>query len=144
MENKEKRILKNTDIQQKKIRALEHWKVVTLFLVLYDSMVGAGSYFMALWLRFDCHYTEIPQGYLTAWLRFMPIYLIVNIVVFWIMHLYQSVWRFASYVELKRITAASMILGFFHICFITLLFQRMPISYYIVGASLQYYIDVRL
>ncbi|MCR5293695.1 MAG: polysaccharide biosynthesis protein [Lachnospiraceae bacterium] len=95
------------------------------------------SYFAALWLRFDLNYTQIPENFLQAWLRFTPIYAVFCVAVFWFLHLYQSLWRFASYNELARTLTGSIITSLFHIIGITLLFQRMPISYYFVGAMLQ-------
>ncbi len=117
--------------------SLEHWQQVAIFLMLYDLVAIAGAYFLALWLRFDCRYTEIPEYYLTSWMRFTPIYAVVSIAVFWIFRLYQSIWSFASFVELKRITIASVLLGAVHTFLITLLFRRMPISYYVIGAVIQ-------
>lgn len=68
----------------------------------------------------------------------MPIYVVASVAVFWVMHLYQSIWKFASFVELRRIALGCVILGVFHALFITLLFQRMPISYYLIGISIQF------
>lgn len=138
MEDKFKKASNNPNVMCKRSRVLEHWHLVAAFLILYDLVVGAGSYFVALWLRFDCRFSEIPHEYLVAWLKFAPIYAIVSIVVFLMMHLYQSIWKFASYVELKRIAVSSAILGVFHAVFITFMFQRMPISYYLIGISIQF------
>ena len=138
MKDKTKTASNNPHMPYKRIRVLEHWHIVALFLIIYDLVAGVGSYFVALWLRFDCHFAEIPYEYLTAWLKFTPIYAIVSIVVFLVMHLYQSIWEFASYVELRRIALGSVILGVFHTVCITLLFQRMPISYYLIGISIQF------
>ncbi len=123
---------------QRKTKLFEHWHIVALVLALFDLAAVSGSYFLALWLRFDCHFSEIPNEYLMAWLKFVPIYAIACIVVFWCLHLYRSIWRFASFVELERVSLASFILGVFHAVFITLLFQRMPITYYVFGIAIQF------
>jgi len=52
--------------------------------------------------------------------------------------LYRSMWRFASYSELIRTAAASFITAVFHTVGITVLFGRMPISYYFIGAVVQF------
>ncbi len=116
----------------------EHWHIVTLFLIAYDIAVSAGSYFAALWLRFDCRFSAIPVKNLNAWIRFAPIYAIVVILVFWGFRLYQSVWKFASFTELEKITVATAILGVFHAVGISALFSKMPVTYYIVGIAIQF------
>ena len=138
MEHKGNGALAQKHISRKKRPMFEHWHMVALCLVAYDLAAAGGAYFAALWLRFDCRYSMIPAEYLQAWLQFLPIYLPVSIVVFWFTHLYQSIWRFASFNELKRVAFATAILGVFHTVFITILFRRMPISYYVVGLAIQF------
>ncbi len=117
---------------------LEQLRFKDLFMILYDLTAVTAAFFVALWFRFDCSFTEIPHEYLTAWMKFAPIYAVVSIIVFGLFHPYQSIWRFASFVELKRIVCASGILAVFHTAGITLLFRRMPISYYIIGVVIQF------
>ena len=78
------------------MKKIEHWHVITIYLMLYDAIAVNLSYFLALWLRFDCHYTEIPGNYFMAWLRFAPVYAVVSVAVLWMFRLYRSIWRFAS------------------------------------------------
>ena len=123
---------------RRKRHTFEHWHMVALCLIVYDLVVAGGAYFAALWLRFDCRISMIPDYYLEAWFRFLPIYLPVSVVVLWITRLYRSIWRFASFNELKRVAFASGILGVFHTVFITIFFRRMPISYYVFGIAIQF------
>ena len=125
----------------------EHWIGVALFLALYDIVVLAMSYFLALWLRWDCRFTEIPKEYLSAWKHFTPVYVVVAIMCFYLLRLYKSIWRFASYSELLRTIVASMITTVIHTGGITLMIRlyfdtykikRMPISYYVIGAVIQF------
>ena len=124
--------------KRKAAKAFEHWHLIAAFLVLYDLVVVTGAYFLALWLRFDCQFSAITPEYLMAWLKFSPIYAAASIFVFWKAHLYQSMWRFASYIELERIAVSSLILMLVHTAGITLMFIRMPITYYILGIAIQF------
>ena len=124
--------------RQKATKGFEHWHMVAVLLVLYDLAVVVGAYFIALWLRFDCRFSEIPHEFLMAWLKFSPIYAVVSVFVFWKAHLYQSIWRFASFVELEKVAICSAILGLLHTIGISVLFERMPITYYIVGVAIQF------
>ena len=115
-----------------------HWHNVALLLILYDLAVVNFSYVMALWLRYDLKFSTIDPSYLKAWASFTPIYTIFCLIVFWRTRLYKSIWKYASYTELLYIIMATIITSVFHILFITLFFRRMPISYYIMGPTLQF------
>lgn len=117
---------------------MEHWRVINILLVVYDVIAVNFSFFLALWLRFDCRISIIPEHYLSAWLRFTPIYTLVCVLAFWGLRLYKTIWRFASYSELLRTIFATMVTGTVHIVGITLFFERMPISYYVLGVLLQF------
>ncbi len=117
---------------------LERLRARDLLLMLCDAMAVTGAYFFALWFRFDCRFSEIIEHYLIAWAKFAPIYAVISIAVLWLCHLYQSLWKYAGLSEAKRIVSASCILAVLHAALITLLFRRMPISYYVIGAALQF------
>ena len=118
---------------------LEHWHIIALGLMLYDALALGLSYLIALWLRFDLRYSMIDRPYVETWIAFLPFYVLFSLAVFWHLKLYKSIWRFASYSELLRVSVATVICSLFHIIGITLFFQRMPMSYYFIGAMLQYF-----
>ncbi len=117
---------------------LEHWQLIMIYLIVYDVIAVNGAYFLALWLRFDCRFSMIDEQYLTAWKQFTPIYTAACLLAFWWLKLYRSIWQFASFTELWRTVVSSAVTAVFHTVFITVLFCRMPISYYIPGAMLQF------
>ena len=51
-------------------KKLEHWQVVTLMLMAYDFLAVIVSYFLALWIRFDCKFSEIEPHYLHTYYRY--------------------------------------------------------------------------
>ena len=121
---------------------MAHWQVINLGLMLYDVLAVNAAFFLAMWLRFDCSISMMLDQYsmyLTAFLKFAPIYTVVCILVFWGMRLYKSIWRFASYTELIRVAMATAVTGIIQIVGITVLFRRMPISYYVFGIVLQFF-----
>lgn len=115
-----------------------HWRKVATLLTVYDVFVVAFSYFFALWLRFDLQFDNIPHGYLSAWEIFLPAYELFCFCVFRWLRLYKSIWRFASYSELRRILLSSIITSLFHGAAMSLFVARMPISYYLFGAVFQF------
>lgn len=56
------------------MKKLEHWKVIAIYLIIYDMIAVNFSYFMALLVRFDFRYSSIPTDYFDAWRSFAPIY----------------------------------------------------------------------
>lgn len=117
---------------------LEHWQFFSVLLVVYDILVANFAYFVSLWIRFDCEFSEIPTLYLDAFIRFAPIYSVVVFLVCFYLKLYRSMWRFSSVYELNAIINSTLLTTVFHVLGTTLLFQRMPISYYICGPLLQF------
>ena len=134
--------MKNNKTQKYKKPKMAHWQLINLGLMLYDVFAVNVAFFLAMWLRFDCSISMMLgeyRYYLEAFLKFAPIYTVVCILVFWGMRLYKSIWRFASYTELIRVAMATVITGIIQIVGITVLFDRMPISYYVFGIVLQFF-----
>ena len=128
--------MKERTTQKYKSPRIEHWQVINLGLFVYDIFVVNAAFFLALMLRFDFRYSDIPEYYLNPYMEFMPIYSVVCVIVFYCLRLYKSIWRYASYTELLRVTAATILTGIIHIVGITVLFGRMPFSYYLFGVVL--------
>lgn len=66
---------------------LEHWQIIALLLAVYDAIVVNVAFFLGLWFRFDCIYSEIPPEYFRAFLQFVPIYTGISLITFWFMKL---------------------------------------------------------
>ena len=120
------------------LNKMEHWKAISIYLVVYDVIAINFAFFFGLWLRFDLQFSKIPREYFSAFLKFAPFYTVFTILVFVFLHLYNSLWRFASFNELTRIIEATVITGTFHIIGITVFVLRMPLSYYIIGICMQF------
>ena len=112
---------------------------VAVLLVIYDIIAVNLAYFLALWFRFDCKYSMVESsGYLDNFLKFVPIYSAFCILVFWGFKLYQSLWQFASFNEFSRIFISSFFTSTVHCVGISILFGRMPMSYYLFGSMIQF------
>ena len=126
----------------RKRKPIEHWKIIAFYLIIYDIVAINFSYFFGLLLRFDLAYSSIPENYLSAFLRFAPFYTAFSLIVFYVAHMYNSVWRFASFTELNRIFVATVVTTVFQVVGITTFYERMPGSYYIVGCISQFILTV--
>ena len=124
--------------KEQKDKLWKHWRVISLYLVLFDVVSINFSYLFALLLRFDFKFSVIPEGYFRSYLYFTPMYTIVCIVIYYVLKLYRSIWRFAGFDELNRILGANLIAGAVHWVGITVIYRRMPLSYYVVGWLVQF------
>lgn len=117
---------------------LQHWVIVSAFLMAYDYIVVCGGYFLALYLRFDCHYSEIPSEYLGRFFMTIFWYAALCVIVNYFLHLYQSIWRFASFRELIWATISTAITWVIYVAGTLISGLRLPASYYVFGGLLQF------
>ena len=129
--------IKGHDGIRKEFR-VKHWHKISFILLAYDFVAVCAAYFLGLWLRFDGRFSMIPKEYLMPYAQFIIIYAAICIVVFTALRLYNTIWRFASYNELSRVMWSSIITCIIHIVGMTVFFKRMPISYYLFGAVIQF------
>ena len=119
-------------------RKIEHWEVISLLLIIYDFLAVVVSYFAALWIRFDCRFSGIETRYLQTYFHTIGFYAAFCVIVFWLLRLYKSIWRFASYSELLRVIMATAITGMVHIIAVCGFVLRMPVSYFMFGIIIQF------
>lgn len=110
---------------------------MSILLAVYDIMAVNVSYFLALLFRFDGFFSQIPDYYVSAYVKFIPIYTILCLVIFYASKMYQSVWQYASFNELAHTCIGSTVASLLHILLITVIYYRMPISYYLWGSCFQ-------
>ncbi len=110
---------------------------MSILLAVYDIMAVNVSYFLALLFRFDGFFSQIPDYYVRAYVKFIPIYTILCLVIFYASKMYQSVWQYASFNELAHTCIGSTVASLMHILLITVIYYRMPISYYLWGSCFQ-------
>ena len=118
--------------------SIQHWQLISFLLVIFDAFAVNLAYGGALWLRFDGQFSSIKAIYWNAFTQFCWIYTILAIVVFSYFKMYNTIWRFASFNELKHIIYATAVTFVIQCVGITVFFCRMPISYYIFGISIQF------
>ncbi|MDO4983160.1 MAG: nucleoside-diphosphate sugar epimerase/dehydratase [Eubacteriales bacterium] len=136
----------NSEYKKKKL-GLEHWQWISVLLMIYDAIAVNAAFYAALWLRYDCHFLDIPFFYLHAFSIMAPFYSVACFLVFKHFHLYNTIWRFAGLNELLLIfkaTAVTFVIQVAGTCIIPLFLDaqeympRMPITYYVIGIILQF------
>ena len=118
---------------------LQNRRIKTIIILfLLDAIAIAGSFFAALWLRFEFTFENIEPQYLEGYFKTIGIWAIISIIVFIFFRLYKTILSFASMEDLFRITEAYIVLAIIGIAFIVLKKIDMPRSYYVLGIILSY------
>ncbi len=94
-----------------------------VFLVLLDIICIGASGFIALFVRFDFHYSSMEGPYLDKYLTYLPIHIVLTLVVFILFHMYKSLWEFASINEMVRIILACVLSEIEHMLGMNILFH---------------------
>lgn len=118
-------------------KKIQHWHVVTAYLALYDFFTVVLSYFLALWFRYDCSYNTIAEEFLDYYFKTIFFYVVFALIIYYVCGLYRSIWRFASFYELKNSIISCVITAGIYAFFVTAFIHRMPISYYVFGFGFQ-------
>ena len=74
--------------------------VKTLIFVLLDAILITVSGALALMVRFDFSFVEIPKEYLGAWYDFLPMQIVITVALFVLLRMYRFVWRSVSVVDI--------------------------------------------
>ena len=122
----------------KEKHGVEHWHLMAICLMICDVISVCLSYFLALWVRYDCVYSNIPKYNRVAFSLFILPYALVAILLFWKFRMYRGMWRYASQNELINTFCGSITASLLHTIAITLIFDRFPLSYYLWGAGTQF------
>ena len=119
-------------------KKIKHWQIITFLLACFDVFAVMASYFVALLVRFDLRFSEIPREYLREYMITILPYVVVCVVVFIIFKLYRSMWRYVSFREVVHMIIATAITFVINIAGTWLTVGRMPASYYIIGIIFQF------
>lgn len=85
------------------------WKILMIMLV--DTLLMVSSYALALLIRFDFHWSQIPMTYVRSWAPCLIVQLIVTAIVFFWRRMYHYIWRTVNAYDVIRM-CVSVILAF--------------------------------
>ena len=125
-DKKEQKKQANTHLVGKK------WVRNALIVMLGDIVATFFCGFMALLLRFDFSFDSIPVDYFNWYLYLTPLWCAFIVVVFYMAHLYQSIWSFVSIDEALQVLRSYCLIAPLMVVSSLLLKFRMPISFYII------------
>lgn len=104
-----------------------------IILMLADIVSIQICSFLALLIRFDLNIAKIPPEYSANVLRYWPIHTLLTVALFFLAHLYSTMWSVAGIREVIRIVLSCGLSTVLQIAGMTLLQFFMPRSYYIIS-----------
>lgn len=108
-----------------------------IILIVYDIIAVVASSLLALLIRFEGRYIEIPREYISRSLQYIPAIIVITLIIFYGFRLYSSLWTYAGAPELINITFASALSAMVQMMVMVIFDVRMPRSYYFLyGVSL--------
>ena len=116
----------------------KRWILRSSIIALLDILIIAIGFSVAFVLRFEFDFSTIISQYLKAYLTVVPVLSVVTVIIFFILRLYHSIWRFASVYELERLIIAWIfiaVIGAVY-CFIDFKadgIRNIPISVWVMG-----------
>ncbi len=109
-----------------------------LLLVCYDIVAVIASSYVALLSRFDFNPTTIPSVYLNTAMRALPGMIVITLLVFAVLRLYNSLWSYAGGTEFMYMICACVVDAFLGMIYVLWtnhsLVYPLPRSYYVYFA----------
>lgn len=116
------------------------WAFKRLVMMLFDIVFVNLAYYLALVIRFYANnaFSATARGYVPAFWQYAPYHTITCIVVFACFKLYSNRWKHAGLHDLHRMIYANLVTAVLYVAGTLLFVMRMPITYYVIGALLQF------
>ena len=116
------------------------WFILRFILVVYDILAVNLAHYLALVIRFYVakEFHSVAPYYFDAFNQYTFWYTAFCVGVFSFFRLYSGIWKYAGFNDLNRIMFASAFCFAGHVCGTLLFFMRMPITFYCIGAALQF------
>lgn len=108
-------------------------RIRMLILMFADIIAIQFSTFLGLWIRFDMNLEKIPWEYAQDALHYAAPHTLITLVIFFLFHLYATMWSVAGIREVYHIVLACGLSTALQIAGMTLLQLRVPRSFYMIG-----------
>ena len=113
------------------------YRIRAFLLLILDIIAIIASSFIALSLRFEFHFNMVDIQYVETLYRYLPINIACTIIIFFLLRMYTSLWKYASVRELSNVVIASILSGVVQLIgMFYILRWSMPRSYFVVYTML--------
>ena len=109
-------------------------RVRMLVLMVVDICMVCLASFLGLFIRFDMNIGRIPKEYAQAVLNYLPFYVAVTILVFFLLRMYATMWSVAGIREAGHIVGACGLASLLQIAGMLMLEMKVPRSYFVLSS----------
>lgn len=113
-----------------------------LCLILCDTAVIITASALGLLLRFDLNPAKVEMRFVESLWRYLPINVICTLIIFYILKLYHSMWKFAGIVEMQNVTAACIMSSIIQFAGLNILGYPVPRSYYFLYGGMLFFLTL--
>ncbi len=103
-----------------------------IVLMAYDALAIVASSILAILIRFEGRYENIPNDYIVKSQQNIVPVILITLLIFWAFRLYSSLWTFAGAAELVNIVVASVLSSGVQMAIMVFTGMQMPRSYYVL------------
>lgn len=114
-------------------RGNTQWGKRALLLFVYDVISINMSCFLTLLLRFDFKFNSIPDIYMDNYVSYIPIHTVCTLIMFFICHMYHSLWFFAGINELWNAFWGCFYASVLQVTIMNVMGKHMPRSYWFIS-----------
>jgi len=111
-------------------------------LILCDTAVIIAASALGLLLRYDFAFAKVDMRFVESLWRYLPINIICTLIIFYILKLYHSMWRFAGIVEMQNVTAACIMSSIIQFAGLSILDYPVPRSYHFLYGGVLFFLTL--
>lgn len=107
-------------------------RVRMVILMFVDVAAICFASFIGLYVRFDMNVEKIPLEYARAVYRYSVFYIVITLIIFFLFHMYSTMWSVAGIREVGHIIGACGLASLVQLAGMTLLEHKVPRSYFLI------------
>ena len=108
-------------------------QVIAVLLMIFDIIVIFGVYWLALYITFGCELKNISDHIFEIYYKSIAIFLLPCLAYYWLVRMYNSIWRLVGFNELYRFGFAVLISACVYCAMMHFLQSPLPLRYFFIG-----------
>ena len=111
-------------------------------LILCDMAVIIAASALGLLLRYDFAFDKVDMKFVESLWRYLPVNIICTLIIFYILKLYHSMWRFAGIIEMQNVVAACIMSSIIQFVGLHIFDYPVPRSYHFLYGGVLFFLTI--